>query len=285
MRKNIVKSIVALLVVFGLNACQDDGIPMFDTTNGRAIAGFNGNNATPKIIFNPSADTENIITVGVSTKSSSDRTVQLSIVDSITTLDPSFYKISTLTPVIKAGDFTTDIIVTTISGSTLPGSSDVIGLSLNSVEGAEILSESEADLLIGLSVKCPSTDIASIPGTYKIITDDFGTSVGDDQFEMIAGPGDNQVTMVNPFDQPNPDAGGEQNYMVTIDIDPETGVAKVSKQAAWHYSNFAASPDYGEGRVEGGGLALTCIGQIQLTLENTVDAGSFGSYELIVEKQ
>lgn len=132
---------------------------------------------------------------------------------------------------------------------------------------------------------CPF-DAAESAGTYRIVRDDFETSVGDDTFEVIAGPGENQVTMVNPFDHINP-ATGEQDYRVTIDVDPTTGIATIPVQQAWHYSNFAAAPAYGVGSVNTSGNAnfvFSCSGTINLFLQHSVGLGSFGNYRFIAEK-
>jgi hypothetical protein len=283
--KNIIyKLLIFVFGVFVFTSCEKNDIPTIDVQNARAIAGFSGVEAQ-QIIFNPSENTDNTISVGVSTISDQDRRVQLRVNTDETTLDSEFYSISTLTPVIPAGEYSIDVVITTIVATGVPASDKVVVLELVSVESAEILSESTKAITFGLDVKCPSVDLSVIPGDYKIVADDFGTSVGDDMFEVVAGPGENEFTMVNPFDQPNPDADGAQNYMVTFKVSPNTGAITVARQAAWHYSNFAAAPDYGEGRVEGTGQALTCIELINFNLKNTVNAGSFGTYALSIKKQ
>ena len=112
-------------------------------------------------------------------------------------------------------------------------------------------------------------------GTYAITVDDFGTFLDDGVFEIIAGPGENQFTMIDVFGHP-------EMYDVIININPSNGNISVDRQPAWHCDNFGCP--YGEGRVEGSGLAFTCVGSLTFTLENTVDAGSYGSYALKVEK-
>ncbi|TVZ23976.1 hypothetical protein JM84_2934 [Dokdonia sp. Hel_I_63] len=283
---NKLKYIAASLLVgfMTLTSCEDAEIPQVDTENGRAIAGFNGAISNPKIVFDPSQNFENTITVGVSTVSNVDRAVVLSLNEDDTTLPSSFYEISTLNPVIAAGSFTTDITITTIGTSDLPSTSDIIALDLVSVEASEILTESEDRLNISLTIQCPSVETDNIPGTYTIIEDGFGTTVGDNTFELIAGPGANEYTMVNPFDHPNPNDGGAQSYNVIIEIDPSSGVSRIARQDAWHCDNFGCG--FGQGRVDGTGIALTCINQIQFPgLRHTVDAGSFGSFAFIIEKQ
>lgn len=283
MKNTLYKLSIFIAAVLMVVSCEDNEIPTIDTANSRAIAGFSGIE-DQKVIFNPSEDTDNTITVGVSTLSNEDRRVQIRIGDD-TTLGSEFFTVSTLTPIILAGEYSTEVVITTNVASGVPASDKVVVLELVSVEDAEILETSTQAITFGLNVKCPTTDLSAIPGTYKIVIDEFGTSVGDDMFEIVAGSAEGEFIMVNPFDHPNPDAGGEQNYMVTFKVDANSGAITVARQGAWHYSNFAPSPAYGEGRVEGTGLALTCIQTLNFNLRNTVNAGSFGTYALSVEKQ
>ncbi len=130
---------------------------------------------------------------------------------------------------------------------------------------------------------CPFNAAASA-GTYRIVRDDFDTSAGDDIFEVVAGPGENQVTMVNPFDHTNP-ATGQQDYRVIINVNPNTGIANVATQQAWHCVNFGCG--FGVASVTSSGssnFVFSCSGSISLFLQHTVAAGSFGSYRFIAEK-
>lgn len=283
MKNTFYKLSIFIAAILMVVSCEDNDIPTIDTANSRAIAGFSGIESQ-RIVFNPSEDTENTITVGVSTLSNEDRRVQIRIGDG-TTLGSEFFTVSTLTPVIPAGQYSTEVVIKTLSAAGVPASNKVVVLELVSVEDAEILDSSTKAITFGLNIKCPSVDLSVIAGTYKIVKDDFGTSVGDDMFEIVAGSVEGEFIMVNPFDHPNPDAGGEQNYRVTFKVDANSGAITVARQAAWHYSNFAASPAYGEGRVDGTGLALTCIQTLNFNLRNTVNAGSFGTYALSVKKQ
>ena len=131
-------------------------------------------------------------------------------------------------------------------------------------------------------ISCPF-NAAEAVGTYTITTDDFGTSVGDLTFEIVAGPDENSVIMINPFDHPNPDTG-EQDYDVVIRVDPNTGIATISRQAAWHCDNFGCS--YGEGRINtnGTGFFFSCAGILTVTLQHTVDLGSFGTFAFVAER-
>lgn len=263
-----------MLGILTVVSCEENDIPIFDVENGRSIAGFSGL-SNQSVVFNPAGSTENTITVGVSNLSDQDRAVEVRIDEASTTLDPSFYSVSDLTPVIPAGQFTTDITVTTIPGESLPDAGDVLVLELVSVEGGEFLEESVEEVTLGLDVQCPEVELANIPGTYVITEDAFGTHIDEGEFEIVAGPDENQFTMVNPFGHP-------EEYDVVFSVDPETGSVTVARQAAWHCDNFGCA--YGEGRVEGPGQVLTCIDQINFNLTHTVNAGSFGTYGLTINK-
>ncbi len=264
-----------------LTGCEPDKV-IYDSVNGESIATFQSPTPDP-LIFNPVADTRNVYTVSVSKVSTVDRTVSVSV-DSSSTLDPSFYNIEDLNPVIPAGEFSTDIVITTPASEVFPPTGSTLKLKLNSVEGAQIKSFSIDTYAVPFSVNCPSVDVVSIPGTYQITTDEFGGSLGDDMVDVVAGPGDNQFTLVNPFDHPTPDAGGAGNYEVIVDVNPETGALSVNKQAALNYDNFDPSPGYGAISVEGSGKALTCIGKLSFSLKYTVAAGSFGTLALVLQK-
>ena len=281
--KNLIYKLSLFILAMGLvTSCEDNDFPTIDVNDSRPIAGFNGIE-NQNIIFNPAEDTKNVLKVGVATLSDEDRNVVIRVDTVASTLDPEYYTISTLTPVIPAGEFTADFTVTTNAAAGVPDASDILVLELVSVDGAVILESSTQELDLGLTIKCPEVDLSVIPGTYTIVDDGFGTTIGDDEFEIIAGTGENEFVLVDPFDHPNPAAGGAP-YNVTFTVNPDTGDVTVARQGAWHYSNFAASPAYGEGRVQGTGQALTCIELINFSLRHTVDAGSFGTYGLTIQK-
>lgn len=280
--KTYMKKIAMLFIaVVTFTSCEEE-LVMYDTENGEAFAGFQSNSPAD-LVFNPVEDTENRYTISASTVSSSDRTVSVSV-DTSSTLDPSFYSIETLNPVIPAGEFSTDIVITTFASTTFPADGSTLILNLESVEGSEIRSFNVASHSIGFTVECPTVDLESIPGTYAVTGDGFGFIIHD-EFEIVAGPGENEFTMENLSGHSNPDADGEQNYDVVFSIDPNSGDVTVARQDAWHWDTFGGDPDYGVGQVRGDGLALTCIGQITFELTHTVAAGSFGTYALEVTKQ
>ncbi|MEK6152317.1 hypothetical protein WIW50_03615 [Flavobacteriaceae bacterium 3-367] len=260
MKSQTYKFIMLFLGILSMVSCEENEIPIFDTENGRAIAGFNGGIANPRIVFNPAADTESTVTIGVSTLSSSDRAVQLSVDANSTTLDPMFYAISTLSTVIPAGAFTTDIVITTRASSALPGASDAIVLVLDAVEGAEILDDSIDRLSIGLDVQCPSVDISALPGSYDVSFSTFASFFGETDFtrEVVAGPGENQITII---DGTHITEGAED---LVLTIDPETG-AIIGVNEDGINSAVSFGPNFYT--LLPGGRVLSCVGIIEVNLD------------------
>jgi len=91
------------------------------------------------------------------------------------------------------------------------------------------------------------------------------------------GPGENQI-MLHVY--PSSKYGTAINPII-VDIDPETNEATVSKQVYGQYNGSA----YGDFSVEGSGSVNSCTGVISLSLEHTVAAGTFGTYNLVIRKQ
>lgn len=261
--KKIFKKALSLVAVMAvLISCDDlNEIPIFDTENGTAIAGFNsGGLSDTRITFNPAEDTASTITIGVSTLSSSDRSVQISVDEDESTLDPSFYTISTLSPVIPAGEFTTDIVITTLAGTNLPGATDAVVLTLDSVEGAEFTTNSVTSLAVALDVQCPSVDIPALAGSYDVVASTFANFFGETDFtrEIVAGPGDNQITIIDGTYITE----GADDLILTID--PETGsVIGVNEDGI--NSTVSFGPNFY--RLLPGGRVLTCVGIIEITLD------------------
>lgn len=127
-------------------------------------------------------------------------------------------------------------------------------------------------------VVCGGFSPSEAAGTYVITRDDFGvTFPGDDlTFEVVAGPGENQITLIDPFGYP-------QAWDVVVTVDLETETATVEQQTAWDSGAFGLP--YGIGTVDGDGLAFSCSGFITLGLNYRVAAGSFGLATIEFTKQ
>ncbi|WP_224485521.1 DUF1735 domain-containing protein [Robertkochia aurantiaca] len=256
--KLLSKITLLLFTLVSFVGCEKNDIPIFDVENGRAIAGFNGQEFQ-RIVFNPAAETTSTLRVGISTVSSSDRTFVISV-DPSSTLAPEYYSIDNLNPVVQAGDFTADINITTIPGEALPSGTASLILNIESVENAEIGENSVQSLEVGLAVECPDVDISALPGNYQVTASTFAAFFGETDFtrEVVAGPGANQITIVGgTYIQE-----GAEDLILTID--PETGDiigvddTKISSQVSFGPNFYKLNP---------GGRVLTCAGIIEVNLD------------------
>jgi len=124
-------------------------------------------------------------------------------------------------------------------------------------------------------ISCPFSAGESA-GTYKMMVDDFEVLWdGDSTVTVIAGPGENQITLVDIFHHPNPDNPGS-TYDVVVDVDPLTGIATVEVQIAWNYDNYDPASGYGPGYISGTGFVFSCTGSIILSLEHALSWYSWG---------
>lgn len=248
--------LVAIIGCF--SACEDEEA-QFDTRNGTSFAQFNGlENQT--ITINPTAATENVITVGASTLSDNPRSVVVEIDTLATTLDESFYNTNLEGLSIPAGSFSTDIIIETPATDVFPDGSDVLVLNLISVFGVDSLFESSVTkLTLSTTVECPSVDITALAGTYNVVNhrfdDFFDPPVASRTIEL--GPEENQITIVEgAVAQDNADP-------LILDIDPATGSVSYGGSAdAIHFNTFGPGA---YGNVSGS--VLTCIGLVDITIQ------------------
>lgn len=126
-------------------------------------------------------------------------------------------------------------------------------------------------------VLCPGeTTSTDLVGLWQITSDDFGVVLDNGVFEIVDGPGVNQVTLLDPFAHVDPVNGN--SYNVIMDIDGSTGT--VNKQDSWDSGAYGLS--YGIGRIDGSGLIFTCVGNgfMSFDFQYTVDAGSFGTFNM-----
>jgi hypothetical protein len=129
------------------------------------------------------------------------------------------------------------------------------------------------------TVLCPNgPTIDDLVGIWSITADDFDIVIDDGIFEIVAGPGADQVTFIDPFGHYDVNTGEHYNIIMDFDTVDQTG--HFDRQDSWDTAIYGLS--YGTGRNEGDGTIFTCIGNgfMSFTFEYTVDAGSFGSYDM-----
>ena len=158
----------------------------------------------------------------------------------------------------------------------------VLVLNLNSVESEDdvVINDKAEVAAVTLAYACPYS-IEDYAGTYIATTDEFGIYIGETTpFEVVVGPGENQITLVNFANHP-------EEYDLVINVDPATGALTIPKQEALNYNNFGAT-QYGVLSMEGTGYSMAangfCIGEFGYRARYTVAAGSFGNFRLAFEK-
>ena len=130
---------------------------------------------------------------------------------------------------------------------------------------------------LAFPVLCPFVTADAI-GTYSISRDDLEAAFDPAyQPEVVAGPGPNQVTVVNMLGHP-------QGFDIIVDINPATDVATVNAQTGWDSTNFGLP--FGEISVEGGGFYFSCTGFLSLDLDhNLPDGRTFGTFRIEFAKE
>lgn len=120
-------------------------------------------------------------------------------------------------------------------------------------------------------LSCPFNRAEAL-GTYETTVNEF-YDLAASTFEVIAGPDDNTVTIVDLY---------QEGFSFDMNIDPNTGIATVARTpvatAFVGYSggniNTTATPSF----------FFSCTGTISATFQHTVDLGSFGNYSFAAKK-
>ena len=220
------------------------------------------------ITINPAENTVNTFTVGVTNTSNTARTFTISV-DSTSTLDPSYYEIESLTGTIPAGSYVGEIQVTTFATTDFPQSGSQLIINLKSVEGTPIINAGTTTKSIDFRVACAFDSDASV-GNYILTQDAFETVLsGDGSFSVVAGPEENQITLIDPFGYGNTD------YELVVDVDPVTGEADVAEQNVWDAVALGYPASYGQGTVAGSGFVFSCLESMQFELSYCVEIRLF----------
>lgn len=274
------KKILIVLSVFALalTGCEQDETALFLDVNDQenAVAQINGGTI---LTFNPVEDTENIVLVGVSTLSDTDRTFTISV-DEMSTLDESFYNIPTLTGSIPAGTFVGELIINTPVPDGFPPSGAFLRINLESVTGVTLLESSSLTQDLTTTVSCPDVDLSQVVGSAITLENPLLEAFGvpatfSDLRTVAAGPGDNQITIIGGL---SPDVGGTD---ITLTIDPETGFVTEGTDGGVSFVNAGdlIPTSAISGRV------LTCINQIIINVDNNTFGPPFASLRLTLEVQ
>lgn len=130
-------------------------------------------------------------------------------------------------------------------------------------------------LKFSLTIACPDPPNASTyAGTYTFVRNGWlGTTDG--TVQVVAGPGDNQITLLNA--QTRRGSTGAKDFVITLNEDQTTSA---DTQEMYVHST------YGQTTLSGSGFTFECAGhRVIITTTQRVAAGSFGSSTTIIEKQ
>ncbi|MGS2738897.1 hypothetical protein [Sinomicrobium sp. M5D2P17] len=293
MKHNIlikIKSISFLLLIsFSLNSCLlDDDVTDFG--EGVNLVGFSSEAVTVKAEANgeevPGQIPVRIIGPSVNTLNG-DVTVTVSVDPSSTAKEGVNYRLDSNTVTLSpdGSDVFEGVLPVTIitDGVETPvDEAPILNLTVTDVSSDSdlVINGKTSNVSATIAYTCPF-DINDYAGTYLATEDEFGIYISEPKpFEVIVGPGENQITLVDVAAHP-------EKYDVIIDVDPETGDLTVPKQPALNTNNIGYT--YGELRWEGSGSSAPspghCSGVLDLTSAYTVNAGSFGEFRIVFEKQ
>lgn len=292
--KNIInklKIVTIALLAISVSSCDkvlDDDLTDFGT--GTNFVGFTGSSYNLAVVADGSAVSTGIPVVidGPSVpKINSDITVTFSVDPSSTAVEGVNYTLNSNTFTLSPDDgdsFAGSLPITIITEGITPplAKAPTLNLTITDISNGEnlVINDKSQSVAVSINYSC-AFDISNYEGTYIATTDEFGIYInGPQAFQVVAGPGDNQITLVDVAAHP-------EMYDVVVDVDPATGALTVPNQTLLNYNNFGAT-QYGELSLEGGGPSGVgsgfCIGEIQITALYTVGAGSFGEFTLVFEK-
>lgn len=179
-------------------------------------------------------------------------------------------------------DFTGNLPITIITSGIQPplDQDPVLNLTIDSIANSDlVINDKTSKIAVTIGYECPF-NINDYAGTYETTTDEFGVYIGEPKpFEVVAGPGENQITLVNFAAHP-------EMYDLVIDVDPTNGNLTIPKQEALNTNNIGDSSGVLsiEGSGSSGSASGNCIDHLQFTGIYSVAADSLGSFALGFDK-
>ncbi|MFW6327026.1 MAG: hypothetical protein ACOC2F_01805 [Bacteroidota bacterium] len=241
-----------ILSVLAFNSCEEQNpTPVTDIN----LVSF-GN--TPTVIVEQGSSTEVEVHVYTSQVSGSDRTFNVEVDEDATTTNAANYSVPATVTVpanSNSGSLTVDII-----DNELGVDAESLVFQISNSEG--IIVGNAANLTI--QKFCPF-NIDNFVGTYTYTSEIFG-----DSWPVEVEKVDDHTLVVKDMVEDGKD--------LHIVFDEASLTASVAKQEVWTHA------DYGVASFEGAGDFSPCTYKIELDLELTVSAGSFGTGREVLEK-
>ena len=218
-------------------------------------------------------------------------TVTISVDPSSTAIEGVHYRLDqttvTLDPVGNDEDMFQGGLPITILTDGLEAPLDttpVLVLNISSAESSAnvVVNDKTKKTTINLAYSCPF-DVKSYEGTWIATTVEFPrTYLGGNivPFEIIAGPGENQITLINPAAHP-------EGYDIIVDVNPANGNLTIARQEFLNYNSFGVT-QYGVLSIQGTGTSGAsggeCIGHFGFDAGYFVSAGTFGTFGMEFER-
>ena len=212
----------------------------------------------PTVVVEQGASVSFDVNVYTSQASGSDRTFNLAVDQSATTTDAENYSVpATITVPANSKEGTMTV---TVTDNGLGVEAEMLVLKISNSDGL-ILGN---DVNITIQKFCPF-DINNFVGTYTYISGMF-----EDSWTVDVQKVDDHTLVVKDMVEAGKD--------VQIVLDETNLSASVAKQEVW------TSATYGVASFEGAGTFSPCTYEIDLTLELTVSAGTFGTASEVLIK-
>lgn len=265
--------LLVTLSIITFISCDDDS--EFGSGVDQTLIGFSNSIQDLSIQIDETQDFE--VQINSTTLSDSERTINFTI-SNLSTLDPSFYSISSMAITIPPNEF---------FGSTTVTIQDVVGnvtdpetIILEIVPQDGFVTGSNVNTTLSVGINCPFVYSEIPEGLYEITQSDFGDFFGDTTTTRTIelGPGENQVTILEgefPIE-------GSDPLIITLD---DTGNVIAVNEDGLAFGNGPVSADnnfppnfYLLGSTEGN--VLSCIGRFELVLNYSPFNGNVHSFNL-----
>jgi len=276
--KNTIKTFL-VLVISGLllTSCEEERT-FFDPDNQSFTSIVNFSDPNPDFSIQIGETREFQLEINSAVLSNNPRTVTFTLNEEESTLDPTFYTVSSFDVVIPANEFTglTTITVEDVLGDV--ADPETIIFDINESDTYNLGLAPRATVSVGIDCPFVYEDIPE--GTYEVTLSSFGDFFEDTTTTRTVelGPGDNQVTIVEgeyPIE-------GSDPLIITLD---DTGRVIAVNEDGFAFGNGPVSiangfpPNfYLLGSDEG--AVLSCIGRFTLVLNFSPFNGNVHSFNL-----
>lgn len=162
------KKIFMLLTIITLLVSCDEEVVVYDSVNGQTLLKFDEPASKPlPVRLNEDGSVD--VIVSVSTASTTDRAVDISVNNELTTYDTNSFSFDT-NVVILAGEYTSSFTVSAVDNGLTPEDDFVIVFNLNSIDGVNSFVVERETQTLALSLVCPTPEDRYAESMYSYST-------------------------------------------------------------------------------------------------------------------